>query len=668
MAAVHSVKSPAPLRSISLLLLLVPLARLAAAPAPKWSPPDPAELASTQPVVDPDAGAEILLREVTMDSADFDEALVKTYVRVKVYSARGVERLSKIELPFTKQVPITRIAARTIHPDGRIVELDRKEVFEREVLRADSIRVKVKSFAPPALVPGAIVEYTYTEEPGFALAFFPLWFQTDLPAREVRFHIHTIETPLLGLRALLFNCPDQSFEADRDGFRHFRLTNVAAISDEPFSPPALTVRPTVLVYYTFPFDIPQRIYWHATSSLLETTAEKKLGPTRRLKALLATLNRPGESAQDSVVRYYDYCRTKLVNFETDSAKLTPKQRRKLPRNDDIDDTLKHGGGTSYDINLLFAALARSTGLVTRLAWVGDRQQMFFSPRVTEVFALPRLVVAVRLGADWSYFDPAGRYLPPGQLDWNNTDTHVLLGDPDHRAPEPLPGAPAEFSQRKRSGKFQLQPDGTLDGEVTVTYTGLWETEMKRLLGDQSPEERAATLRQDIQACLPQAELSAAIVENADDPLSPLRVAFHLRIPDFAERTGSRLFFQPAVFQKGAKPMFDQADRKQDVVLRYRSTSKDDITITLPPEFSLEDASAPPSLTLGQAGSYRVTLGRTKPSTVVYRRELVLNGIQFPRTSYPMLKKAFDEILVRDGHTLTLRRSPLPDESTPAEKS
>src|SRR5687768_16667903 len=52
------------------LLLLLAFGCQALLAAPKWPALDPAELAEKTPRVDPEAGAEILLREVTLDDTD----------------------------------------------------------------------------------------------------------------------------------------------------------------------------------------------------------------------------------------------------------------------------------------------------------------------------------------------------------------------------------------------------------------------------------------------------------------------------------------------------------------------------------------------------------------------------------------------------------------------
>ena len=54
----------------------------------------------------------------------------------------------------------------------------------------------------------------------------------------------------------------------------------------------------------------------------------------------------------------------------------------------------------------------------------------------------------------------------------------------------------------------------------------------------------------IKAQMSTAELSDIRIENVTDPVKPFIYAFHVKVPGYAQRTGKRLFLQPAFFQRG----------------------------------------------------------------------------------------------------------------------
>ena len=91
--------------------------------AEDWRPVDTADLASKTPVVEKDADAEALFWEVRLDDAQTDKTVFKHYLRMKIFTARGVESQSRIDLPYEARTKIADVVARTIKPDGTIIEL-----------------------------------------------------------------------------------------------------------------------------------------------------------------------------------------------------------------------------------------------------------------------------------------------------------------------------------------------------------------------------------------------------------------------------------------------------------------------------------------------------------------------------------------------------------------
>src|SRR5205823_4586991 len=100
--------------------------------------------------------------------------------------------------------------------------------------------------------------------------------------------------------------------------------------------------------------------------------------------------------------------------------------------------------------------------------------------------------------------------------------------------------------QKRIAKLRLSEDGTLEGDVRIEYTGHFAIE-KKGQKDDSPAQDEQALRDLVKAQLNTAELSDIRIENATEPVRPLVYLYHIRVPEYAQRTGKRLFLQPAFF-------------------------------------------------------------------------------------------------------------------------
>src|SRR5215471_7963319 len=82
----------------------------------EWKPVDPAQLALKQAVVEPDADAEAIFWEVQLDISE-RHVVTSHYLRIKIFTERGMETQSKVDLPYSSKQKIEDIAARTIRPD-----------------------------------------------------------------------------------------------------------------------------------------------------------------------------------------------------------------------------------------------------------------------------------------------------------------------------------------------------------------------------------------------------------------------------------------------------------------------------------------------------------------------------------------------------------------------
>ncbi|MCI0661092.1 MAG: DUF3857 domain-containing protein [Acidobacteria bacterium] len=91
--------------------------------AQQWKPIDQSHLELKAPVVEKDADAEVLLWEVYINDSSSDTTDFLHFIRIKVFSDRGKESQSKIDLTYFTGVQVRDISGRTVKPDGSIIEL-----------------------------------------------------------------------------------------------------------------------------------------------------------------------------------------------------------------------------------------------------------------------------------------------------------------------------------------------------------------------------------------------------------------------------------------------------------------------------------------------------------------------------------------------------------------
>ena len=128
--------------------------------------------------------------------------------------------------------------------------------------------------------------------------------------------------------------------------------------------------------------------------------------------------------------------------------------------------------------------------------------------------------------------------------------------------------------------------------------------------------------------------------------------------NYGQRTGKRLFFQPAFFRLGARPFFSAPTRVNPIFFSHAIEELDNVIFTLPPALALENADIPGTFNIGKVGTYRLTasIGKETGKLEIIRRYIWGQGGQlyFDKTAYPALKAALNQINDADTHTLTLK--------------
>jgi hypothetical protein len=341
--------------------------------------------------------------------------------------------------------------------------------------------------------------------------------------------------------------------------------------------------------------------------------------------------------------------------------MTDEQRKSASSaTKSISDVLKRKTGSAIDVDLLFGAMASSLGMETRLAYLGDRSEMFFDPKMTNEYFIHLDAVAVRDGQGWTFYNPGSNFLPIGSLPWSDEDVWALLVGEKGFAWVKTPITTYQKSVAKRTGKFRLTEDGTLEGDVRMEYGGQLGLRYRMDNYDESPNKREEDLKEEIKKRLSAADVSNISIENVTDSQKPFTYSFKIRVPNYAQKTGKRLFLQPGFFENGKSPMFPNSTRKYDIYFPFPWSEQDDIEITLPAGYALDSADQPADLTdPGKISSLEISIGVDKEQTFIkYRRNFYFGGggnLLFPAASYQQLKNLFDAFQKADAHTITLKQ-------------
>ncbi len=628
----------------------------------QWLPVTDEERNLKAPKVDPEAGAEALFWRVhvadTVQGQDYQTVLYH-YLRIKIFDQRGCDAQGTQDIPYSGKHVILDVAGRTIKPDGTVVELKKDAIFNRDIVKASGIKSKAVSFAMPAVEPGVIIEYHWREVRDHELAnYVRMPFQRDIPVHEAKYFIRPLVLSYVALppmRWVSFGAHPGPLVEERDGFHSITVKSLPARKEEPLMPSEWAVWSWGLLYYGDDPKPNADKFWASEGKRLYSQYEPYLKVSADIRQAADAVVAGAKDPAEKVANLLRYCQTKIKRFSDED--VTEQQREKAKENNKPADTLKRGIGSGFDVNMLFAAMARAAGFEARVARLGNRDDRPFDRAFQDTYFMNAIDIAVKVGDQWRFYDAAAKWLPVGMLQWQEEGSQALISDSKEPVFVQVPFSDAEKSLTTRTGEFALDGEGTLDGEVHMAYTGHAAAARREEKAKESAAQREDDVRDLVRRRFSNAEVSEVKVENVEDAEKPLTYSYRVKVPGYAQRTGKRLFVQLGYFEHGQASKFPASDRKYAVWFEYPWVEQDRVTIRVPPGFALESPAAPASIPFNELGGYEVS-AKAGQGQLVYERKLAFGRggrLIFPLSAYPAVKQAFDAIHDQDQHTLTLRQ-------------
>jgi hypothetical protein len=639
--------------------------------AADWRPIAPEDLALKQSKTDPNADAECLFRDVRIENNVRGSIQNQTtnYLRFKIYNDRGREKYANASIEYNAKTSLGSVSARTIHPDGTIIDVKKDAIFNKVEVKKGGDKIKVITFAFPSVEPGSIIEYRWTENEGERLyRYIPLSVQTEYPVDEVTFHVKpatNYDYGIPAMRVMHFGCDPQQSKSDSMGFTSFTVRNVPAYKDEPFSPPGLTGKQWILIYYEENDKEEGDKYWSSVGRGYYAKAKEQIKVNGEMKQAAADITAPGKTDDEKLALLALYCMKNIKNLYGENVTTEERDAFKKDNASSID-TFKRKIGTPEDILIVFVALAQAAGYEARLAHVAARRNFIFDPRIHNgYFVYDNVDAAVQVGDKWKFYDISDEYAPPGTLSWPEQGVSALIPDSKNSEWVTTPLLSSDDSKIQRIADVTLSPEGDVDGTVRELFWGneamAWRTRHLH----QNDSEREAYIRENLKERYADFEVKDIKVTISPDASRPVGVSYHLSVKGYCQRTGKRLFLRPSFFTAGHSAYFSDAERTNIIYFNYPWSEIDSVDIHLPPGFQLDHAEAPPSFEAPPIKWVAKVSLAPATNTLVYHRTFVVGTntlIGFDPKFYKQVKAVFDQAHSSDEHMITLKQA---DPNSPA---
>jgi hypothetical protein len=697
-----------PRRSSHFLLLSAALLIAAPASADKkeWLPIAPEDLALKANPTDPGAHAMVLYSETTND---LEKNVTSHYVRIKIFDQAG-ERYAEVEAEYGSGLfSLEGLRARTIHPDGSIVEFSGKPASKRK--RTISGTTLIAAFTLPAVTPGSIIEYIYevrlhrvhatlhsglhptasditqmvTESRYF---YWPV--QGELFVRQARYSLHPRETlapSTTGMRPAVPHYratnlpPNTTLVTDKSGALTCEARDVPARPEEPFPPPLKKLSGRIEIYFNDHKPETREQFWGRYAGFLRDQESQDLESLREVRRVAEGAFLPSDPPETKLRKLYARAQ-QIRNLTFDPASVEKAgAEAAIPLHQAAEEVLKLNAGYSFDINMAFLALARAAGFSAEMMRLAPRNQQPFDADFFDVAQLAASAVWVHLNDKSLGLDPGTPRCPFGMLPWPKTLAGGFRLATERIVPVTTAGTLPRDSRIERKAVLQLSPGGALVGSLQADFYGQQALEMRIQALGRSEEEIMKMFVARFLEWLPGgSQIERLTAAGWDTDRDPLRVQCLVSIPVQAAADGTLAAPLTASVAGQPNPLPSPA-RVDAVSLPFLYQEADEIILELPPGAAVEQLPPAREASVRHPGEQisapengeSTGLRRRQPAEVelwTYKNSRQLKGssIAVLRTvvfgestvspeEYPKLWEFFQRVRTADTESVVVRPAP-----------
>ena len=549
----------------------------------EWLPLTPEELKMTSEPKAPGAPAVILYRQVDRDDSDPERPHEYNYVRTKILTEEG-RKYADVEIPVLKQQwDVHHINARTIRPDGSIVNFDGK-VYEKEIVKVRGVKYLAKTFTLSDVQPGSIIECHYMIDFAEGYVFDSHWvLSDDLFTKSAKFTLKPYSQ-----WALQWSWPNGLPEKAKPPVQehssiHMEAQDIPAFVVEDDMPPERAMKLIVdFIYSADGFEKEADKFWKKQGKWMDDAAEGFVNKRKAMEQAVEQIASPGDSPEAKLQKIYAKTQSiRNTSYELEKTEQEQKRAKEKEINS-VEDVWKRGYGDGYQITWLFLGLARAAGFDASPVRIATRDDHFFRNSLMNVKDLSTNVVLVKVNGKDMYFDPGSAFTPYALLPWPETGTPGLKLDKDGGTWVTTPIPDSSASQVIRKADLSLTSEGSLEGKLTVTFTGL--EALWRRVDERNEDEahRKKVLEDYVKEIVP-VGIDVELTNKPDWTSSaPTLVAeYSLKVPGWVSGAGKRALLPVGLFSAPEKHMYEHATRVHPLYFHYMYEKSDDVRIELP---------------------------------------------------------------------------------------
>jgi len=628
------------------------------------SVPDWVRTAAQQklPEYPPETNAAVLLEETTYTVAP-DGSAIEHYRRVvKILRPQGREE-GIVAVPFDKDSKILSMHVWSIGPDGHEYAVKDNEMVEYGYPGQGNffMDLKIKAANAPGRDPGGIVAYEYEQRNHAYLTEKTWFFQNDLPRLNQTF---TLELPPGFTYGTVWAHTKEAPAVDLEHQRwrwEMKDTPAIDLAHVLLRPSEWALAGRMTVHYAGPtLSAPTEGSWKSIGEWYQSIAKDRLVATPEIAAKAKELTADKADFYDKTEAIAEFVQKQVRYFviEMGIGGYQPHY---------AGDIFRNRYGDCKDKATLLTAMLSTVGIHGALVLVDHRRgvidpdapsivgdHMIAAIEIPKGYSSPKLrsVVTSKTGRQYLIFDPTWEKTAFGQLAHNLQGGYGVLVEGSDSQIVQFPVLSPDLNTIRRTASFQLQPDGSLKGNVTEKRFGDLSENRRTLYISGDAKEQTQYLDRVLGQDFTTFTVSDFKVQNAESLNKDLTTSYLLTADRFGKTMGPLLMIRPRVLgSEGLRT--DQKKRRVPINLSETMQEQDDYTIELPAGYAIDEIPDPVKLDLGFA-SYESS-SNVKDNVLHYTRTYTVREVTLPADKYPDVQKLAEVIAADEQNNAVLKR-------------
>lgn len=606
------------------------------------------------------AKAVILLDDEVLSVGSDGKTTERCRYVVKILRPQGRDNAIP-HVRYTKEAKLLSFHVWSIGPDAHHYAMKDSEYVEVGESDPDMVYLDglYRVANPPGADPGGIIAWEFTRQlPTYEHE--DIWeFQQEIPVVKA-----SIEVDLPSgwhQRAVWFHHDLVAPVTLDAGRTQWQLSNIPAvdIDDVPLAPAGAAIAARMSVHYSSD-DLPQgdALWARIGDEYTSLEAPESEGATD-----LATTARTTAGDGDFMAKLDKIAAFMQTQIRYVGVEIGIGGRQAHP----AEQVFQKRYGDCKDKATLLVAMLDAVGIRATWVAVDDRRgvmapdapseygnHMIAAIEIPKGYDNPRLqaVVTGKTGKRYLIFDPTNPYVPIGDMpDYEQGGYGLLLAGKDSQVIE-FPVLNPSLAQTRRTAKFELAPDGTLKGDISVTRTGGAAWMMRGRLTMSSDKEQRQQMEKSLQQDFSTFTLGSETVNNVRQVDQPLAMDYSVTAPSYAKNAGALLLIRPRVVGSVVEGLDDKA-RKVPISFPAVGTWKDSFDVSIPAGYTVDDVPDPVNLDVGFA-TYHSEV-KAQGNVLHYQREYVLKQVTLPAADYPALRKLEATITTDENSDAVLKK-------------